>query len=99
MDEAFLRRIKYKIEVGNPDEEAYREIFSRVCEAAGIPYVDQAVTYLIEHYYKPRSMELRSCHPRDLVSLIRDAARYRQIPPALSKDLLDQACEVFLVNL
>ncbi|QQR47223.1 AAA family ATPase [Myxococcus xanthus] len=99
VDEAFLRRIKYKIEVGNPDEEAYREIFSRVCEAAGIPYVDQAVTYLIEHYYKPRSMELRSCHPRDLVSLIRDAARYRQIPPALSKDLLDQACEVFLVNL
>lgn len=99
VDEAFLRRIKYKIEVGNPDEESYREIFRRVCEAAGIPYVDQAVTYLVEHYYKPRSMEMRSCHPRDLVSLIRDAARYRQIPPALSKDLLDQACEVFLVNL
>ncbi|RKH55715.1 AAA family ATPase [Corallococcus llansteffanensis] len=99
VDEAFLRRIKYKIEVGNPDEESYREIFRRVCEAAGIPYVDQAITYLVEHYYKPRSMEMRSCHPRDLVSLIRDAARYRQIPPALSKDLLDQACEVFLVNL
>lgn len=99
VDEAFLRRIKYKIEVGDPDEETYREIFRRVCEAAGIPYVDQAVTYLLEHYYKPRSMHLRACHPRDLVSLIKDAARYRQIPPALSKDLLDQACEVFLVNL
>jgi predicted ATPase with chaperone activity len=99
VDEAFLRRIKYKIEVGNPDEESYREIFRRVCEAAGIPYVDQAITYLMEHYYKPRGMEMRSCHPRDLVSLIRDAARYRQIPPALSKDLLDQACDVFLVNL
>jgi predicted ATPase with chaperone activity len=99
VDEAFLRRIKYKIEVGNPSERTYREIFQRVCEAAGIPYVDQAVTYLIEGYYKPRNMQLRACHPRDLVALIKDAARYRQIAPALSKDLLDKACEVFLVNL
>jgi predicted ATPase with chaperone activity len=99
VDEAFLRRIKYKIEVKNPDEETFRDIFQRVCEAVGIPYVDQAITYLIEAYYKPRNMQLRACHPRDLVSLIKDAARYRQIPPALSKDLLDQACEVFLVDL
>jgi predicted ATPase with chaperone activity len=99
VDEAFLRRIKYKIEVGNPDEKSFRDIFRRVCDAAGIPYVDQAVTYLIERYYKPRNMQLRACHPRDLVGLIKDAARYRQCPPALSKELLDQACEVFLVNL
>lgn len=99
VDEAFLRRIKYKIEVPNPTDQQYREIFRRVCEAAGIPYVDQAVTYLLEHYYKPRTMELRACHPRDLVQLIKDSARYRQIPPALSKELLDQACQVFLVDL
>ncbi|HYI00476.1 ATP-binding protein [Hyalangium sp.] len=99
VDEAFLRRIKYKIEVKNPGEGTFREIFERVCEAAGIPYVDQAVTYLIEAYYKPRNMQLRACHPRDLVALIKDAARYRQQPPALSKELLDQACEVFLVDL
>ena len=99
VDEAFLRRIKYKIEVGNPDEQGFREIFQRVCEAAAIPYVDQAVTYLIERYYKPRKMEMRACHPRDIVNLIRDSARYRQLPPALSKELLDQACQVFLVDL
>jgi predicted ATPase with chaperone activity len=99
VDEAFLRRIKYKIEVGNPDEKAYREIFRRVCDAAGIPYVDEAVSYLIKHYYGPRSMDLRACHPRDLVGLVRDAARYRQIPPSLSRELIDQACTVFLVDL
>lgn len=98
VDEAFLRRIKYKVEVGNPDERAYREIFRRVCEAAAIPYVEQAVSYLIEHYYKPRSMELRACHPRDMVMLVRDAARYRQTPAALSKELLDQAATVFFVD-
>lgn len=98
VDEAFLRRIKYKIEVHNPDEAAYVEIFRRVCQTAGIPFVPQAVTYLIEHYYKPRSLELRACHPRDLVQILKDTARFRQIPPALSKELLDQAVQVFLTT-
>lgn len=99
VDEAFLRRIKYKIEVGNPSEPQYREIFKRLCEASGIPYVDQAVSYLLEKFYKPRSMSLRACHPRDIIALVKDAARYRQAPPALSKELLDQACQVFFVDL
>ncbi len=99
VDEAFLRRIKYKIEVGNPSEPQFREIFKRLCEASRIPYVDQAVTYLLEKHYKPRSMSLRACHPRDIIGLIQDSARYRQMPPALSKELLDQACGVFFVDL
>lgn len=99
VDEAFLRRIKYKIEVGNPSEPQYREIFKRLCDASGIPYVDQAINYLLEKFYKPRAMALRACHPRDILSLVKDAARYRQVPPALSKDLLDQACQVFFVDL
>ncbi len=99
VDEAFLRRIKYKIEVGNPDERQYRDIFRRVCEASGITYVEQAVSYLIESTYKPRQLEMRSCHPRDLVQLVKDAARYRGTSPALSKELLDNAVAVFLVDL
>lgn len=98
VDEAFLRRIKYKIEVGDPDEAQYRAIFKRVCEAAGIPYVEQAVSYLFEHTYKPRSLSLRSCHPRDLVQLVKDAARFRGVPPSLSRELLDMAVDVFLVD-
>jgi predicted ATPase with chaperone activity len=99
VDEAFLRRIKYKIEVGDPDEKSYREIFKRLCDSSGIPYVDQAVTYLLEKFYKPRSMNLRACHPRDIIALVRDSARYRQVPPSLSRELLDQACQVFFVDL
>ncbi len=98
VDEAFLRRIKYKIEVGDPDEAQYRAIFKRVCEASGVPYVDQAVSYLLEHIYRPRGLALRSCHPRDLLHLVKDAARYRGQPPALSRELLELAVEVFLVD-
>jgi len=99
VDEAFLRRIKYKIEVGNPDHAQYRQIFIRVCEASGIPFVEQALTYLFDHTYKARNLDLRACHPRDLVQLVKDAARYRGVAPSLSKELLDQAVDVFLVNL
>jgi len=98
VDEAFLRRIKYKIEVGNPDEKQYRTIFRRVCEVENVPYVEQAVSYLLEHTYKQRSLDLRACHPRDLVRLVKDAARYRGQPAALSRELLDLAVEVFLVD-
>jgi len=97
VDEAFLRRIKYKIEITDPPEESYRQIFRKVCEAASIPYNDQAVTYLIQHVYRPKNLALRACHPRDIVNLIKDAARYWQVTPALSKELIDQAAKVFLV--
>jgi predicted ATPase with chaperone activity len=97
VDEAFLRRIKYKIEVGNPDEKQYREIFRRVCEGAGVPYVEQAVSYLLESVYAKRDIQMRACHPRDLVAAVRDAARYRGVSPSLSRELLDQAVQVFLV--
>jgi predicted ATPase with chaperone activity len=99
VDEAFLRRIKYKIEITDPSEEAYRHIFRKVCEAAQVPYSDQAVTYLIQHVYKGRNLALRACHPRDIVNLVKDAARYWQVTPALSKELIDQAVQVFLVAL
>jgi hypothetical protein len=96
VDEAFLRRIKYKIEVADPDEEAYREIFQKASQQSGIPFVPQAVTYLLEHYYKPRKLPLRACHPRDIVAILRDIARFQEIPPSLSKELLDKALQVFL---
>jgi hypothetical protein len=70
-----------------------------VCEAAGSPYVDQAATSLLEHSFKPRTPRLHACPPRNLVQLLEEAARYRRIAPALSRDLLDPAYAVFLVGM
>ncbi len=99
VDEAFLRRIKYKIEVGNPSERDFRRIFRDVCSARSIDYDDAMVNYIMENYYKPFEMEPRACHPRDLVGLITDIARFRRVKPALEKDLVDQACRSFFVAL
>jgi predicted ATPase with chaperone activity len=99
VDEAFLRRIRHKIEVRDPSFEEYREIFKRVCSHKGVPYDDKALAYLLqEHYIKPE-VHLRACHPRDLIDQLIDIARYQNRPPTLTKDLIDQACDAYFVEL
>jgi predicted ATPase with chaperone activity len=98
VDEAFLRRIRYKIEVPNPDEAQYREIFTKVCRAANIEYRDDSVTQLLELFYKPKSIGLRACHPRDLLHLVRDQARFLGREPSLTFEALRDAAGVFLVG-
>ncbi len=99
VDDAFLRRIRHKIEVGNPTPDEYREIFKLVCRAKQIPYSDDGLRYLIhEHYIKVRR-DLRACHPRDLCDQILDEAKYRSVAPAMSKELIDRACEAYFVKL
>ncbi len=99
VDEAFLRRIRHKIEISDPSFEEYREIFKRVCAHKGVPYDDKALAYLLqEHYIKPKR-PLRACHPRDLIDQLIDIARYQNRPPVLAKDLIDKACEAYFVEL
>jgi hypothetical protein len=98
VDDAFLRRIRHKLEVPNPSPDEFREIFKIVCRAKQIPYSDEGLRYLIhEHYFKV-SRDLRACHPRDLCDQILDEAKYRGIEPTMSKDLLDRACEAYFVK-
>src|SRR5207245_2622624 len=98
VDEAFLRRIRYKIRVSNPTSSEYREIFRRVCAAARVLYDDTMVTYLLEEKYPESGMQPRSCHPRDLMEQILDIAQYRRVKPALSREVLDLVCTNYLVN-
>jgi predicted ATPase with chaperone activity len=99
VDEAFLRRIRHKIEIGDPSFDAYREIFRRICQTKNVPYDDRALAYLLQEWYiKPRR-KLRAVHPRDLIDQLVDIARYLNTPPTLSKDLIDRACEAYFVEL
>jgi predicted ATPase with chaperone activity len=99
VDEAFLRRIRHKIQVGDPSFEDYREIFRRECAARAIPFDEEGLAYLLREYYIKPGKPLRACHPRDLTDEIQDIARYRNIAPALSKELIDRACKAYFVEL
>jgi predicted ATPase with chaperone activity len=98
VDDAFLRRIRHKIEVPNPSPDEFRAIFQLVCKAKKIPYSDDGLRYLIQEHYLKVRRDLRSCHPRDLCDQILDEAKYRNSTPAMSKELIDHACEAYFVK-
>ena len=99
VDDAFLRRIRHKIEVGNPSPAEFRAIFQLVCKAKQIPYSDEGLRHLLQEHYMKVGRELRACHPRDICDQILDEAKYRNIPPSMSRELIDRACEAYFVKL
>lgn len=99
VDEAFLRRIRHKINIGNPSFDEYREIFKRMCQVRQVPYDEQGLAYLLKEFYHKRGIERRACHPRDILDEILDISRYLGVQPAMSKELLDRACESYFVEL
>jgi hypothetical protein len=96
-DEAFLRRMRNKIYVGDPSLEDYSEIFRRYADKHGIPFESRAVEYLYQHYYANFDLSPRSCHPRDLIEQIVSIAKFYEIPPSLERWFLDRACQNYLL--
>ena len=99
VDEAFLRRIRHKIEVTSPSFDGYRQIFRAMCSMRGVSYDEQAVRYLLQEYYVKTNRKLRANHPRDLLDQIKDIAKYLGTEPTLSKELLDRATDAYFVDL
>lgn len=99
VDEAFLRRLRHKIEIGDPSYEEYREIFRRVAQQKGVQYSDQGLAYLLQEWYIKRNRKLRASHPRDLCDQILDIAHYLSVEPAMTKDLIDRAARSYFVDL
>jgi len=90
-DEAFLRRIPYKVEVGDPSLDEFRVLFRHSCEAIGCTHRPEAVDYLLQKHYQPRQMPLRRCHARDLLMQVRNYCAYQGLPVELRPDYLDRA--------
>jgi hypothetical protein len=99
VDEAFLRRLRHKIEIGDPTYEEYREIFRRIAQSKGIKYSDQGLAYLLQEWYIKRNRKLRASHPRDLCDQILDIARFLSVEPEMTRELLDRAADAYFVEL
>jgi hypothetical protein len=97
-DEAFLRRIPYKIAVGNPTVDQFTQIFEMNCRARRMRFHRVMVAYLYRRHYLPPGRALRACHPRDLLDQIIALCRYRGIEPAVTRELLDAACTSYFVD-
>ncbi len=99
VDEAFLRRLRHKIEIGDPSYDEYREIFKRVAADKKIPYNDQGLAYLLQEWYVKRNRKLRASHPRDLCDQILDIASYLSVEPTMTREMLDRAALAYFVDL
>lgn len=99
VDQAFLRRIRHKIQIPNQTEEEFLEILQRVCQAQGMAYQPDVAAYLVKTYYKDKARPFTGSHPRDLVEQIIDRARFRRQLPILSIDAVDAAAANYFVDL
>lgn len=99
VDEAFLRRIRYKIMVESPSREHYDEIFRRCCESKDIVFDRSKVDHIFRHFYGRLQIAPRGCHPRDVVDTVCNIAKYRHIEPELTTELLDSACRAYFLDM
>ncbi|MCG3161585.1 MAG: hypothetical protein JMDDDDMK_02774 [Acidobacteria bacterium] len=90
VDEAFLRRMGYRVRVEPPSEETYRRIFERYAENAGVYYDRSVLDYLLSKYEAEKRV-MKACEPRDLLSRFLDICQYKNLQPTLTPDLLDLA--------
>lgn len=98
VDEAFLRRIHYKIFAESPTRAEFLEIFENCCREADIEYRPAVVERLLTDYYKPRQIQLRGCQPRDLINQAISLAEYLGQPPELTTEVLEAACASYFVD-
>jgi len=98
VDEAFLRRIRYKIKIDHPTEEEFEKIFRRVCDFNKVEFDAGVFDYMVKHYYKKLGVPFNACHPRDIIDHIIDDSRYYNHPPRLTRENIDTAWENYFVE-
>jgi predicted ATPase with chaperone activity len=93
VDEAFLRRIPYKINVPDPDEAEFHRLFQLCAAATECPYDREVVNYVVEKHYRPNKRAMRRCHPRDLLLQIRNYCAYEGLAVEMKPEYFDLAVE------
>ena len=96
-DDAFLRRLRYKIRIDYPTVGEFREIFKNICISNRISFNEDAFYYLTDKY-ESSQRKLSCCHPRDLIDQIMDFAHFSRKPPKIMKDSIDKAWEHYFVD-
>jgi predicted ATPase with chaperone activity len=99
VDEAFLRRIPYKIEVTNPTPREFRELLEQWCGRLGVEFQADAAEQFVAKHYRDAGRPLRYCHPRDLVQQVLAFCEFHELPPSLSGKALDVAAKNYFAGL
>lgn len=93
MDDAFLRRIPYKIEICDPSEEEFRQLFDMMAPQIGVQVEPGVIETLIEKHYRTPGRRFKCCQPRDLLLQIKNLAAYQDVEPIATEATFDAAVE------
>jgi hypothetical protein len=99
VDEAFLRRLAYKVHVKDPDEEEFQRLFQIAARALEIKYDAAAVKYLIQTHYVEKQRAFRRCHPRDLLRHLRSYCAYFGRPVVMKPEYFDIVVDTYFSDL
>lgn len=99
VDEAFMRRVPFKIEIRDPSPEEFMKLFQDACESMGFPWRAEVVRQLINGFFLASRRPLRRCYPRDLLKQVRAYCTYRSEPLDLRLDYLRHACRNYFGSL
>jgi hypothetical protein len=98
VDEAFLRRLAYKVHVKDPDEAEFHKLFRLAATAMEIAYDADAVNDLIRRHYVEAGRCFRRCHPRDLLRHLRSYCAYFGLPAAMDPGYFDVVVETYFTE-
>jgi predicted ATPase with chaperone activity len=96
VDEAFLRRIPYKVNIIDPSEDEFHRLFDFYAPKLGFEYDREAVDYLLSTHYRPHGRGLRRCHPRDLLGQVRNYCIYNDLPVEMLPEHFDRVVKSYL---
>jgi predicted ATPase with chaperone activity len=98
VDEAFLRRIPYKIEISDPTEQEFHFLFEIYAKSFDCEYRSDVVEHILSSHYAPERRPLRRCHPRDLLSQVRNYCVYNDLPMEMRCDHFDRVVKSYFTN-
>jgi hypothetical protein len=99
VDDAFLRRIKFKIDVKDPSREHFAEIMRLMCRVRNVAFHEGGLNYMLDKWWTPLDRPLRMCQPRDILDQMIAIAKYKQVEPDLANaELIDRACATYFVS-
>jgi hypothetical protein len=98
VDEAFMRRIQYKVFAESPTPDEFTRIFTECCRQQQLTPDATLAARLLDTYFRPKGIALRGCHPRDLIKYALAHAEYRGEPRELTYSLLETACDNYFVD-
>ena len=99
VDEAFLRRIPYKIEVADPSPREFRDLLKQWCVKLGIEYSDDAFDHLLTKSYVETGRPMRYCQPRDLLLQVKNFCEFHDQPLVLTGKALEVAAKNYFARL